>query len=77
MTKEQYLEAIEKQVERRGRAINAIAEMTKEPYAAEALVDWAEVALDAYKMTRMLKNEMKSKYPTPCTCLCDQHKQEA
>ena len=77
MTKEEYLEAIDKQVKRRGKAINAMAEMTKAEYAAEHLVEWGDIALDAYKMARMLRSEMKIKYPTPCTCVCIAHGQEA
>jgi hypothetical protein len=76
MTKEQYQEAIDKQVERRGRAINEIAEMTREPYSTEALIEWAEIALDAYKMTRMLRTQMRAAYPILCTCVCDEHKQK-
>ena len=75
-TKEEYLEAIEQQIQRRREAITAMAEITKTNYTEMALLEQAQIAANAFHQTRTLRAEMKNAFPTQCTCACDQHRQE-
>ena len=77
MTKQQYIELVNAQVERRRNAIEALAEMTKTIYTEIGVLEQVKIAAEAYHMTRALRAEMKAAFPTQCTCVCDQHKQEA
>jgi len=77
MTKEQYLHAIDQQVQLRREAIIAMAEITKTNYTEMALLEQAQIAANAFHKTRTLRAQMKSAFPNPCTCTCDQHRQEA
>lgn len=77
MTKEQYLVMIAQQVKTRRNAIETIAEMTKTVYAESDVTAQANIAANAYNMTRTLRAEMKKAYPTQCTCTSTNHKEEA
>lgn len=73
MTKEDYRQAIENESDRRNQAIQEITRLTLANFDQNSIIREANIALDAYRKMRLLKQEMREMYPTTCTCICENH----
>ena len=73
MTKEDYKQAIEYESERRTQALQEITRLTLATFDQNSIIREANIAFDAYRKIRLLKQEMREMYPNTCSCTCENH----
>jgi hypothetical protein len=73
-TKLDYEMAIEEAVEKRGNALKNITNATRAGFTNSEILEQAHIAFDSYYEMQLLKQSMRELFPIPCTCLCDQHR---
>lgn len=76
ITKEEFQNAINYEVQRRTEALQEITRLTLAVFDQNVIIQYANTALNAYQNIRQLKKEMRELHPPTCTCTCDNHNQE-